>query len=313
MSFTVWFQMWVRSFFKLLTIGATKRKSDAQRKREHECRMKAKRSRAWRFQSKKRRSRPRSSLHVWFEKAMLAMIDFAALSLGILFLPLGLFDWGHKSIKAKKAAKQSASQKSKTQKSAPSKSATHTQISKPMSASHKTSSTEVKREEKKPTLTITPSPKVKPSVEVKRASTSTTVSKVATLEDVQNIPAVVKKEIPVELNENIPKSTPKNEKDQYIRKRMIIAGSSYCEKEALDTLTIGTCFDVALEPDNPHDKEAVKLTYNGQKIGYISKADKPAFVTCLRLGRKVYGVITDINTEVFPTQYEFETWFDSNK
>ena len=271
MSFTVWFRMWVRSFFKLLTIGATKRKSDAQRKREHERRMKAKRSRAWRLQSKKRRARPRSSLHVWFEKAMLAMIDFAALSLGILFLPLGLFDWGHKSIKAKKAAKQSASQKSTTQKSAPSKSTTHTQISKPMSASHKTSSTEVKREEKKPTPTITPSPKVKPSIEVKTASTSTTVSKVATLEDVQNIPAVVKKEIPVELNENIPKSTPKNEKDQYIRKRMIIAGSSYCEKEALDTLTIGTCFDVALETDNPHDKEAVKLTYNGNDGRTLNK------------------------------------------
>ena len=313
MSFTVWFRLWVRSFIKFLMVGVDKRKSDAQRKKEHERRMKAKHSRAWRFQSKKRRARPRSSLHVWFEKAMLAMIDFAALSLGILFLPLGLFDWGHKSIKAKKASEQSASQESATQKSAPKKNATHTQISKPMSASHKTSSTEVKREEKNPIPTTAPAPKVKPSVEVKTASTSTTVSKVATLEDVQNIPAVVKKETSVELNENIPKSTPKNERDQYIRKRMIIAGSSYCDKDVLNTLAIGTCFDVALEPDNPHDKEAVKLTYNGQKIGYIPKADKPAFVTCLKLGRKVYGVITNINTEVFPTQYEFETWFDSNK
>ena len=116
-----------------------------------------------------------------------------------------------------------------------------------------------------------------------------------------------------EPDENTPKSTPKNEKDQYIRKRMIIASSSYCDKDVFATLEIGTCFDVSLEPDNPHDKEAVMLLYNGQKIGYISKTDKPAFVTCLKLKRKVYGVITNINTETFPTQYEFETWFDSNK
>ena len=311
MSFTVWFRMWVRSFFKLLTLGTKKRKSDAQRRREHERRMKAKHSRAWRFQSKKRRARPRSSLHVWFEKAMLAMIDFAALSLGILFLPLGLFDWGHKSIKAKKASKQSASQKSKTQKSASSKSTTHTQISKPMSASHKTPSTEVNREEKNPTPTTAPALKVKPSVEVKTASTSTTVSKVATLEDVQNIPAVVKKEIPVELNESEPKSKPKRESDRYIRKRMIIAGSSYCDQTVLGKLEIGTYIDLVAEPTNPYDKDAIMLMHNGEKIGYVAKQDLPAFVTCLRLGRKVYGVITNIINDVLPTRYEYETWFGS--
>ena len=274
---------------------------------------KAKLSKRESLQSKKKRARPRPSLHVWFEKATLAFIDFAALSLGILFLPLGLFDWGHKSIKAKKASKQGSSPKSATQKNAPQKSATHTQKSKPISTAHIMQSKEVKREEKKTAPTTTLTSKAKSSVEAKTAATSPMVSQVATLEDVQNIPVVVKKEIPAELNENIPKSTPKNEKDQYIRKRMIIAGSSYCEKEVLDTLAIGTCFDVALEPDNPQDKEAVKLTYNGANIGYISKADKPAFVTCLKLKRKVYGVITDINTEASPTQYEFETWFDSNK
>lgn len=308
MSFTVWFRLWVRSFFKLLTLGSKKRKTEAQRKREHDRRMKAKHSDPKHFRIKKKRARRRHSIYAWFEKVVLSLIDFTALSLGILLLPLGLFDWGHKSIKAKKVAK-----KGTTQKSASPKSTTHTPPSKPAPSSHKTLNTEVKKEEKKSTQTTAPAPEARPSVEAKTESISSTTFKVATLEDVQNIPAVVKKEIPTELNENIPKSTPKNEKDQYIRKRMIIAGSNYCEKEVLKALTIGTCFDVSLDLDNPNDKEAVKLTYNGQKIGYISKADKPAFVTCLKLGRKVYGVITDIKTEVFPTQYEFETWFDSNK
>ena len=303
MSFTGWFRMWVRSFFKLLTIGATKRKSDAQRRREHERRMKAKHSRAWRFQSKKRRTRPRSSLHVWFEKAMLAMIDFAALSLGILFLPFGLFDWGHKSIKAKRTSSgvKKTKGKAKVQSSKPTSTAPKTVVAPP-------------KKEAKPRPATAPKTTAKVPAEAKTVSTSMqNPPKVATLEDIKDIPVTAKKEIPPELDENTPKSTPRNEKDQYIRKRMIIAGSSYCDKDVLATLEIGTCLDVALEPDNPHDKEAVMLSYNGQKIGYISKADKPAFVTCLKLKRKVYGVITNINTETFPTQYEFETWFDSGR
>ena len=94
---------------------------------------------------------------------------------------------------------------------------------------------------------------------------------------------------------------------------MIIAGSSYCEKTALDKLSIGTYFELVAEPTNPYDKDAVMLLHEGEKIGYIAKQDKLAFVTCLKLKRKIYGVITDIITEPYPTKYEFETWFDSVK
>lgn len=55
------------------------------------------------------------------------------------------------------------------------------------------------------------------------------------------------------------------------------------------------------------------LMYNGNKIGYIAKKDNTPFIICLRLNRKVYGVITDIITEQTSTKYEFETWFDSEK
>ena len=123
-------------------------------------------------------------------------------------------------------------------------------------------------------------------------------------------PKVIVSEEPVEPDENIPKSIPKNENDQYIRKRMIIAGSYYCDVNVLSELKIGTYFDLEAEPDNPNDKDAVKLTYNGQKIGYIAKQDRLAFVTCLKLRRNIYGVITNIIQESGRTKYEFETWFD---
>jgi hypothetical protein len=92
---------------------------------------------------------------------------------------------------------------------------------------------------------------------------------------------------------------------------MIIAGSSYCAPEVLAKLSVGTYFDLIAEPDNPYDKDAVMLTLDGEKIGYIAKADSLPFVTCLKLKRKIYGVITDIKAEEIPTKYEFETWFDN--
>lgn len=117
---------------------------------------------------------------------------------------------------------------------------------------------------------------------------------------------------PKEPLENTPKSKPKHECDQYIRKRMIVAGSSYCDKTVLDKLSVGAYIELVPEPDNAYDKDAIMLTLEGAKIGYVAKSDKAAYVTCIKLGRSVYGVITDINTDVFPTQYEYETWFDCN-
>lgn len=110
-----------------------------------------------------------------------------------------------------------------------------------------------------------------------------------------------------EPDENTSKSKPKHDVDQYIRKRMIIAESSYCDKSALDKLMIGTYFDLVAEPMNPYDHEVIMLVHDGEKTGYIAKQDKRAFVTCLKLNRKVYGVITNIVTESYPTKYEFET------
>ncbi len=116
-------------------------------------------------------------------------------------------------------------------------------------------------------------------------------------------------EEPKEPDENTPKSTPKGENDQYIRKRMIIAGSYYCEQSTLSKLSIGTYFDVQPEPNNPHDKDAVVLLYEGEKIGYIAKQDSIPFITCLKLRRNIYGVITNIISEDGRTKYEYETWF----
>ena len=147
--------------------------------------------------------------------------------------------------------------------------------------------------------------------EEQRVSGATPYERIRLFEPVE--PKIVVEQAPVEPDENTPKSTPKNEKDQFIRKRMIIAGSSYCDKAVLDKLKVGTYFELEAEPDNAYDKDAVKLLFEGQKIGYIAKQDRLAFVTCLKLRRNIYGVITAIMEDEFPVKYEFETWFDNSK
>ena len=114
----------------------------------------------------------------------------------------------------------------------------------------------------------------------------------------------------VEIDENTPKSKPKHNNDKYISKRMIISGSSYCNKAALSKLAVGTYFDLIREPDNPNDPNAIMLILGDEKIGYIPKNDTFSFVTCLKLNCKIYGVITDIDNISNPPKYEFETWFD---
>ena len=113
-----------------------------------------------------------------------------------------------------------------------------------------------------------------------------------------------------EPDENTPKSKPKHEGDRYIRKRMIIAGTSYCDQNVIAKLTIGTYFDLVAEPNNPYDKNAIMLTLKGETIGYVAKNDRTAFVTCLKLRRPVYGVVTDIRNLDGRKQVEYETWFE---
>jgi len=179
-------------------------------------------------------------------------------------------------------------------------------------SSHKRSSTIDAPKQSSPSYTSTITPTVSPKIEERSKETYSYSFSTLFPKEEKTVPVVTKVEEPKEPDENTPKSQPKHECDQYIRKRMFIAGSSYCDKTVLESLEVGTYFDLEAEPDNPYDKDAVKLTYLGQKIGYIAKQDHLAFVTCLKLKRNIYGVITAIKKDEHPKKYEFETWFDNH-
>ena len=292
MSFRAWFKQWRRSLYRLFMIGTKHHKSDRQRKKEHERYVRSKYSRKGRYRVIEKKKRRR---HGGNYKTLSALMGFMASSLSIIFLPFGLLHWGYKSAKKKNGAR-------KTGQSPVSHSVPKPQQSRPEKKE--------KTEDGASTISMPKlnyqSPltedKTEPSLSISFTTYETTKPKAVSSESIQ---------ANTEPDESTPKSTPKNETDQYIRKRMIIAGSSYCDKEALSRLEIGTYLEVVAEPENPYDKDAVKLLHNGEKVGYISKKDKLPFITCIKLGCKVYGVITNVIDDDFPTKYEFETWYES--
>ena len=305
MSFSKWFKLWILSFINLLTFDRKRQRSDRQKEKERLRRLKAKRSSANKYRTKKKYRRRRKGSAVQTEKLLSAMFKFMGVTLAVVLLPFGLFDWGRKSIKARSTSNRT------NQHVPPVKHSNASHISQPKKVEVKKPTT--KKTEATPKRYTNASKPTSSINEEKKTNTARVASsyKISLFEESKpTAKPIEEKPLVTEPDENTPKSTPKSDKDQYIRKRMIIAGSSYCDASAFEGLKVGSYFELEAEPDNQYDKDAIKLIFNGQKIGYIAKADKLAFVTCLKLKRNIYGVITNIDNETFPTKYEYETWFD---
>ena len=118
MGFRAWFKLWIAAFLRLLSFDRKKHKSEEQIKKERERRLKAIYSNNTLYCRKKQRRKRRSGMVVQNEKLAMRMVDFFAVTFGILFLPFGLFHWGYKNVRLKKrekAVKRAKSVKHPTQ------------------------------------------------------------------------------------------------------------------------------------------------------------------------------------------------------
>ena len=93
---------------------------------------------------------------------------------------------------------------------------------------------------------------------------------------------------------------------------MIIEGSVHCDQAVISQLSVGDYLQLVAEPENPNSKDAIALYYQDTKIGYIAKRDLFPFVISLSLGRKIYGVLTDISEKHGQKELEYETWFSTS-
>lgn len=250
MGFGIWFKMWWISFFRLLTCGSKPRKSERQRKKERERKLKAKYSSSARYRIKKKRKRRRSSHNAANLRTIRAVFVFLATTFSIVLLPLGLFHWGYKSVQVRR--RTNASKTANTRSSSSNKNhntANRSSKGKTTSTTNSTWSTDhrptaiTQRKTNNATKTHEASAHTGDTTELKDTTSLYSYSREESHaeHEVYTAPA---EPVITEPDENTPKSTPKNEKDQYIRKRMIIAGSSYCDKAVLDQLVVGSCIEL---------------------------------------------------------------------
>lgn len=227
--------------------------------------------------------------------------NFIGFVLGVGFicslvtLPFDLIEACRKGYRIQKRRKQRAAAKRAKQQ----KSASQPQRSQRTEATSRTASASV--EGKAPAKRAVPPAPITEHLENAPA--------VATFQPPASTKVTAKKSV-AQPDEDTPKSKPRHEGDQYIRKRLYIAGASYCDDTVTARLTVGSELELVAEPGNPVDRNAVMLLLAGEKVGYVPKSETLPYVTCLKLGRRIYGVVTEILAEPYPTKYEFETWFD---
>ena len=279
MSFKRWFKWWLHSFSAMILFGSSKRKSDRQRRIERQKQREYERLKHHPLYTVKKRQKARSSNAILLDK----ICSFFVASLAFLLVPWGLFKRAKRSKRIKIAVAQA------TAKRASSHSAKSSVIS-----SQKEAKKEVKAEKKIENLSAK-SPSTSSATEEQTEEKGEKTKEI--LQENVRVEALKKDE---KSRENSPKSTPKNPGDTWIRKRMI---AEIWREEMAEKIEVGDTFDLTLAENN-----SVVLLRDNSPVATVCKSDTFPLATALKLGRKLYAVVTEIKEN----EIEFEGWTKTN-
>jgi hypothetical protein len=72
-----------------------------------------------------------------------------------------------------------------------------------------------------------------------------------------------------------------------------LAGFRYAEaSQVWSELRIGDPLELVREPDNPHDRNAVRVDWRGRKLGYVPRAENEALAWAMDRGERVTARIS---------------------
>ena len=72
-----------------------------------------------------------------------------------------------------------------------------------------------------------------------------------------------------------------------------LAGYRYAvAAEVWPQLRVGDALELAREPDNPHDANAIAVTWRGRKLGYVPRRDNAALAWGLDRGERLQARIS---------------------
>lgn len=91
-----------------------------------------------------------------------------------------------------------------------------------------------------------------------------------------------------------------------------LAGFRYhAAAEVWDELRIGDVLELAREPDNPHDANAVSVSWHGRKLGYVPRRDNAVLAWSLDRGDGLRARISRLKHHPNPARrIEFEVFAD---
>jgi HIRAN domain len=87
-----------------------------------------------------------------------------------------------------------------------------------------------------------------------------------------------------------------------------LAGFRYAEaNQVWSELRHGDALELVREPDNPHDRNAVRVDWRGRKLGYVPRAENAALAWAMDRGERVTGRISRLQAHPNPRlRIEFE-------
>lgn len=91
-----------------------------------------------------------------------------------------------------------------------------------------------------------------------------------------------------------------------------LAGSQYYALgEHWRAMKVGDRLDLVREPDNPHDRRAIRVDWRGHKLGYVPRAENRVIAQALDQGEKLSARIARLNEDANPwRRVEFEVLID---
>jgi len=89
-----------------------------------------------------------------------------------------------------------------------------------------------------------------------------------------------------------------------------LAGSQfYAVARVWDEIRPGDRLTLTREPDNRHDRNAVRVDWNGQQLGYVPRAENRAVAHALDAGEKLEARVSKLRQDPNPwKRVEFEVY-----
>jgi hypothetical protein len=87
-----------------------------------------------------------------------------------------------------------------------------------------------------------------------------------------------------------------------------LAGFRYAEaSQVWSELRLGDALELVREPDNPYDRNAVRVDWRGRKLGYVPRAENAALAWAMDRGERLTARISRLQAHPNPRlRIEFE-------